>query len=58
MAEATELVRPISLAAAPPLELSDYLCAKQLKTFSKMSDIELMDMRLPGISELIFKTIR
>jgi protein CMS1 len=57
LVETTDLVRPISAAAAPPVELADYLAARQLKTFSKYSQIELLDMQIPGMSTRFYMSL-
>jgi len=47
-AETTDPVFATSLAAQSPTGLSDFLVAKQAKTFSKMTAMELDDVRIPG----------
>ncbi|KAJ3476337.1 hypothetical protein NLI96_g11222 [Meripilus lineatus] len=48
--QATESIDHTSIAAQPPVLLSDYLSSMQAKTFSKMSGIELTDIQIPGTS--------
>ncbi|KAI0797789.1 U3-containing 90S pre-ribosomal complex subunit-domain containing protein [Abortiporus biennis] len=43
-------MEPVSIAAQPPLLITDYLSSMQAKTFSKMSGIELADVQIPESS--------
>ncbi|KAG6813603.1 hypothetical protein H0H92_009220 [Tricholoma furcatifolium] len=49
LAEAVEIVQE-SVAAQPPLELSDFLASKQAKVFSNVTALELEDLRIPASS--------
>lgn len=48
LTETTSPVFTTSLAAQSPAGLSDFLAAKQAKTFQKMTAMELDDVRIPG----------
>ncbi|KZT28564.1 hypothetical protein NEOLEDRAFT_1228379 [Neolentinus lepideus HHB14362 ss-1] len=42
-----QYIEPVSVAAQPPIQLSEYLSSMQAKTFSKLSSIELGDLQIP-----------
>jgi len=46
----SESDQPHSIAERPPHEISEYICTMQSKSFSKMSALELEDMRIPESS--------
>ncbi|TFK55256.1 hypothetical protein OE88DRAFT_1674959 [Heliocybe sulcata] len=43
----TQSLEAISVAAQPPIQLSEYISSMQAKTFSKLSGIELGDLQIP-----------
>ncbi|OCB84104.1 hypothetical protein A7U60_g8776 [Sanghuangporus baumii] len=45
--EALESNEPVSIAAQPPSLQAEYLAKKQAKSYSKLSSVELDDMRIP-----------
>ncbi|KAL5511818.1 CMS1 [Sanghuangporus vaninii] len=47
LVEALESSEPVSIAAQPPSLQAEYLAKKQAKSFSKLSSVELDDMRIP-----------
>ncbi|KAH8117531.1 U3-containing 90S pre-ribosomal complex subunit-domain containing protein [Phellopilus nigrolimitatus] len=47
LVEGIDANEPISVAARPPALLAEYLSEKQAKSFSKLSAIELEDIRIP-----------
>ena len=49
--ETTFVPEPESIAAQSPTLLADYLAKYQMKTFSKLSAVELEDIRIPGTQE-------
>lgn len=49
LVETTEAVEPSSITAQTPAVLADYLVSKQAKTYSKLSALELGDLRIPGL---------
>jgi hypothetical protein len=48
LAESLDTVEPASITAQSPAALQSYLSAKQARTFSTMSALELEDMQIPG----------
>ncbi|KAI0928324.1 hypothetical protein AcW1_005603 [Taiwanofungus camphoratus] len=50
LAETLDLVHAPSAAAQPPTLLADYMSSIQIKTFSKMSSVELADIQIPESS--------
>ncbi|KAL5533293.1 CMS1 [Sanghuangporus sanghuang] len=47
LVEALESNEPVSIAAQPPSLQAEYLAKKQAKSYSKLSSVELDDMRIP-----------
>ncbi|KAL5529067.1 hypothetical protein ACEPAG_5041 [Sanghuangporus baumii] len=47
LVEALESNEPVSIASQPPSLQAEYLAKKQAKSFSKLSSVELDDMRIP-----------
>jgi protein CMS1 len=50
LVESSDTVEPASITAQSPATLQSYLSAKQAKTFSTMSALELEDMQIPEAS--------
>jgi len=48
LVESIEVVEG-SITAQAPTELADYLASMQSKTFTKLSAIEMDDLRIPGM---------
>ncbi|KAH7930851.1 hypothetical protein BV22DRAFT_999642, partial [Leucogyrophana mollusca] len=50
LAQSTDIVEPVSVAAQPPHKLADFISSVQAKTFPSMSGLELGDMLIPETS--------
>jgi len=47
----------VSTATGDPAALADYLAGYQKKTYKQASELELADMRIPGIASHMFENI-
>lgn len=48
LAEALEVLEPLSIAAQPAHKLADYMSAMQAKAYPDLTGLELNDRRIPG----------
>lgn len=52
MVESMDIKEPTSIAEQPPAVLAEFLSKLQAKTFSKLTAVELEDIRIPGTPQI------